>query len=187
MDAGTYTFDSSVEVRLTNLLGIGPLKTPTIRMEGPTTVERAASTAPSPGRFQAQLTLKEMNLTGKVLGINVALRLNPSQASRGLVEGRADPGSANPRQPDPIGMLDSSFDVYVEITTPLGTMLNRDPVGMKSRIKSVPPEWARYRQYTPPRTLFDKVVGSIIADMLHATHVVKLVFPQPPVDPGPRG
>ena len=58
---------------------------------------------------------------------------------------------------------------------------------MKSRIKSVPPDWARYRQYTPPRTLFDKVIGSIIADMLHATHVVELVESKPPVGPIPLG
>jgi hypothetical protein len=187
MNAGAYTFDSTVELRLTNLLGIAPLRTPKIKLSGPTTVERAASTAPSPGRFAARLTLKQMNLSGKVLGIDVTLGLNANQASTGIVEGRADPHSPDPSSPDPMGTLDSSFDVYIEITTPLGTLQNREPVGMKSRIKSVPPDWARYRQYTPPRTLFDKVIGSIIADMLHATHVVKLMEPQSPVDPKPAG
>jgi hypothetical protein len=124
MDAGVYAFDSSVEIRLTNLLGIAPLTTPRIRLGGPTTVERAASTAPSPGRFAARLRLLQMDLTGKVLGVDVTLRLNASRASTGIVEGRSDPRSPDPNSPNPIGNLDSSFDVYVEITTPLGTLQN---------------------------------------------------------------
>ena len=71
--------------------------------------------------------------------------------------------------------MKSHFDVYIEITTPFGTMYNKEPVGMRAQLKAVPPDWARYRQYTPPRTFFDKVIGKVIADALHATHVVKLV------------
>jgi hypothetical protein len=179
MDGGTYKFDSTVEIRLTNFLGIPRVTTPPIKLRGPATVVRSRSTAPGPGKFRADLQLTEMNLTGKVLGVEVKVSLNSDHDSKGAVEGRADPKSPNPQRPDPIGMLKSNFDVYINVTTPFGTTVNKEPIGMRAQIKSVPPDWAKYKQYTPPRTLFDKVVGMMMADLLHATHVVKLVNPKP--------
>lgn len=179
MEGGTYKFDSSVEIQLTRFLGIPRGTTPVIKLTGPATVVRSESTSPARGKFRAEVQLSEMNLKGKVLGIEIKVNLNRDYQSKGVVEGRADPKSKDPRKPDPIGMLKSSFDVYVEVTTPFGTMYNKEPVGMRAQIKAVPPPWAKYRQYTPPRTLFDKVVGMMMADMLHATHVVKLDSKQP--------
>ena len=182
MNGKTYTFNSTAEIQLTKLLGIPKLKTPRIRLSGPTRISRADSTAPAPGRFFAGTTLEELNLTGKLMGVDIKVSLNPDHASKGAIEGKADPKSKDPARPDPQGTLKSYFDVYVNITTPLGTLINKDPVRMEAQIRQVPPAWARYRQYSPPRTLFDKVIGSIIADMLHATHVVKLDEPR-----GPKG
>jgi hypothetical protein len=175
MNASTYTFDSTAEIQLTKLLGIPKLGTPKIRLKGPTTIRRSDSTSPAPGKFFAETTVTEMNLSGKVLGVEVKVKLNKDYTSKGAIEGRADPQSKNPRKPEPIGALKSYFDIYVDITTPLGTAFNKEPVRMQAQIRQVPPSWARYKQYSPPRTLFDKVIGSIIADALHATHVVKLV------------
>jgi len=175
MNASTYTFNSAAEIQLTRLLGIPKLTTPKIKFTGPTKILRANSTAPSPGRFFAETTLQEMNLTGKVLGVDVKASLNPDYTSKGGIEGRADPKSKDPNSPDPAGKLRSYFDVFISISTPLGTLINKEPVRMEAQIKQVPPAWARYKQYSPPRTLFDKVIGSIIADALHATHVVELI------------
>jgi hypothetical protein len=177
MNASTYTFNSTAEIQLTKLLGIPKLKTPRIRLSGPTRIDRADSAAPSPGRFFAETTLKEMNLSGKILGVQVKVSLSTDHVSKGGIEGRADPRSKDPKKPEPIGKLRSYFDVFINISTPLGTLVNKDPVRMEAQIRQVPPSWARYKQYSPPRTLFDKVIGSIIADALHATHVVRLVDP----------
>lgn len=180
MNASTYTFNSTAEIQLTKLLGIPKLKTPKIKLSGPARISRTDSTAPSPGRFFAETTLEELNLTGKLMGINIKVSLNTDHASKGAIEGKADPKSKDPHKPDPKGPLKSYFDVFVNIATPLGTLVNKEPVRMEAQIRQVPPAWARYRQYSPPRTLFDKVIGSIIADMLHATHVVKFVNEQAP-------
>jgi len=175
MNASTYTFKSTAEIQLTKLLGVPKLKTPRIRLSGPTKIERAASTSPSPGRFFAATTLQEMNLSAKLLGVDVKVSLNPDYISQGGIEGRADPKSKDPGSPEPIGNLKSYFDVFMQISTPLGTLVNKEPVRMEAQIRQVPPSWARYKQYSPPRTLFDRLIGSIIADALHATHVVRLV------------
>jgi hypothetical protein len=183
MDASTYSFDSTAEIRLTKLLGFPRVTTPMIRLRGPTTVERSASIAPAPGKFQADTRLKEMNLRGKLLGVEIRVTLNDAyRPSTGKIEGRADPQSPDPNSPEPIGTLKSTFDVYFEITTPLGTLHNQEPVGMQAQIKSVPPDWAKYRQYSPPRNLIDKVVGMIIAQALHASHVIRYGGPGPIVD-----
>lgn len=175
MNASTYTFDSTAEIQLTRLMGIPKLGTPRIKLKGPTTIRRSESTSPAPGRFRAETTITKLNLSGKIMGAAVNITLNKSFLSKGAIEGRADPKSKNPGKPEPIGALKSYFDIYVDITTPVGTAFNKEPVRMQAQIRQVPPSWARYKQYSPPRTLFDKVIGSIIADALHATHVVKLV------------
>jgi hypothetical protein len=175
MNAATYRFESTAEIQLTKLLGIPRLSTPKIKLRGPTTIERSDSTAPSPGRFFAETKMKEMNLSGKIFGIEVKVSLNGDHASKGAIEGRANPKSKDPQKPDPVGKLRSYFDVFINISTPLGTLVNKEPVRMEAHIQKVPPAWAKYRQYSPPRTLFDKVIGSIIADALHATHIVKLI------------
>jgi hypothetical protein len=185
MDASTYTFDSTAEIRLRNVLGIPRLSTAMIRLRGPTTVYRAASTAPAAGRFQAETELKEMNLHGKLFGVDIRVTLNDQRSSKGEISGRSDPGSPDPASPEPIGALRSTFDVYMNVAMPFGTLVNNDPIGMRAQIKSVPPDWAKYRQYTPPRSLFDKIVGMMIAEALHASHVVKIKVPQP--GPGPAG
>jgi hypothetical protein len=179
MDGGKYTFDSAVELQLTKFMGIPRGTTPVIKLRGPATVARSPSTAPSSGKFHADVELTDMSLTGKVFGVEIKVNLNKDFKSTGAIEGRADPKSKNPKSPEPIGVLNSNFNVYVDVTTPVGTMYNKDPVGMRAQINAVPPKWARYKQYTPPRTLFDKVVGMIMADMLHATHVVKLEKSEP--------
>jgi hypothetical protein len=180
MDGGRYTFDSAVELQLTKFMGIPRGTTPTIKLRGPATVVRSPSTSPAAGKFHADVEMTDINLTGKVFGVEIKVRLNKDFKSTGAVDGRADPKSKNPKSPEPLGMLNSTFNVYVDVTTPAGTMYNKEPVGMRAQIKEVPPSWARYKQYTPPRTLFDKAIGMIMADMLHATHVVKLVNLKPP-------
>jgi hypothetical protein len=175
----TYKFDSTAEIQLTKLLGIPKLGSPKISLKGPTTIHRSDSTSPAPGKFLAETTVTEMNLSGKLQGVDVKVTLNSDYTSKGAIEGRADSKSPNPSSPEPIGVLKSYFDIYVNIATPLGTLFNKEPVRMQAQIKQVPPSWARYKQYSPPRTFFDKVIGSIIADALHATHVVKLVETKP--------
>jgi len=99
MDKSVYSFDSTVEMQLTKLLGIPRLKTPKIKLRGPTTVERSASTAPAPGRFRAELRLTNLALKGKVLGVEIKVNLNSSYESKGAVEGKADPRSSDPSKP----------------------------------------------------------------------------------------
>ena len=190
MDGGIDTFESNVEIRLAGFLRINRLATPRFSLRGKAKVERAASTSPEIARFQALMTLKEMNLVGRVLGAKIKLSLSPTQESKGIVEGRADPRSLDPTQPDPTGTLKSRFDVYVEITTPQGTMYNKEPLSMKAKLRSVPPGWAKYKQSIPSTTLFDKAMDALTADIVNATLTVKLVSSKPlptvaPVDSKP--
>ena len=186
MDAATYRFDSTAEVELTRLLGLPRVKTPKIKLAGPTTIERAHSVSPAPGKFQAKTTIKELNLSGKVLGVKVSVSLNRDHKSEGAIEGRADPNSVDPNKPEPIGRLKSYFHVYVSVTTPFGVLYNKEPVEMRATIDSIPPSRAKYKQYSPPRDLFDKIFRTIAAQMQCAAHNVKLVK-DVPARPGPQG
>src|SRR5260370_39360185 len=102
MDGATYTFNSTAEVQLTGVLGFPRLKTPKIKLAGPTTIERSASTSPSPGKFRAKTTMKELSLSGKMLGAKISVTLNGDFTSEGFIEGRADPHSPDPSKPEPI-------------------------------------------------------------------------------------
>ena len=186
MKAETYRFNSDAQIRLKKLLGFPGVLTPKIKLKGPTVIHRDASTAPSPGRFSAKLTMREMNLAGKVLGAKVKVALNddPSFPSEGLVEGRAEPHSPDPQSPEPIGMQKSHFDVFIKISTPFGTFFNDKPVVMRAALKSVPPDWAKYRQYSPPRDFLDKVTRSIVAQATCDWHQVYDVESVPDVNLG---
>lgn len=186
MDASTYTFESTAQMRLTKLLGIPGVTTPIVALAGPTTVSRAASTAPAPGRFRAETRLTAMNLRGTVLGVTITATLNDDYQSTGAIEGRADPKSPDPNKPEPIGSLKSTFKVWVKIVTPLGTLINKDSVDVEAQIKTIPPAYARYLQHSPPRNLYEKKMDLLIAELVHATHIVKFddPLPRPPVRKG---
>lgn len=177
MDEQTYTFDSTAEIRLARLLGIPRLRTPLISLAGPTRIHRSHSTSPSPGQFLARTTMQEMELTGTLLGVTVTVILNDAYDSEGTIEGQADPNSPDPAKPEPRGRLRSSFNVYVEVATPFGTFVNDQPVQMEATIKEIPPAYARYQQYSPPRDLIEKTMRYVAGEMQCAVHKVQIVLP----------
>lgn len=187
MDAATYRFNSTAEVQLTKLFGLPRLKTPKIKLEGPTRVNRADSTSPAPGRFRATTTMTELNLSGKMLGAKVSVTLNDKyKTSEGAIEGRADPKSSDPNKPDPIGPLKSYFHVFVSVKTPFFTISNKEPIDMKATIASIPPDRGKYKQYSPPRDLYDAIFRTIFAQMQCAVHNVIYVDGAPD-RPRPQG
>jgi hypothetical protein len=173
MDAATYRFNSTAEIQLAKLLGFPRLKGPKIKLAGPTTIARDKSTSPAPGKFQVKTTMQQLDLSGKLLGVPVSVKLNSSKTSAGLTEGRADPNSSDPKSPDPIGNLKSNFLVYIQVNTPFGVLSNQEPIEMRATIKSMPPDPGKYRQYSPARDLFDDKFR-IAAQMQCAVHDVKL-------------
>ena len=179
MNGAMYTFDSTAEVQLNRILGLPGVRSPTIRLAGPTRIVRNDSVSPAPGRFYAKTTIVEMNLSGKLLGTRVELSLNRSHSSDGAVEGRADPKSPDPKKPEPIGLLKSYFSVYLRVKTPFGELSNKEPIEMRATIKSIPPDRAKYKQFSPPRDLYDKIFRTIAAQMQCAVHSVTLVGRKP--------
>jgi hypothetical protein len=175
MDGATYQFNSTAEIQLTRLLGFQRLTAPKIKLSGPTTIVRDKSTSPAPGKFRARTTMKELTLSGKLLGAPVTVTLNSSKVSEGFTDGRADPGSSDPSSPEPIGPLKSNFLVYVQVSTPFGTLVNQEPVEMRATISSMPPDPGKYRQYSPARDLYDDKF-KIAAQMQCAAHNVSLVL-----------
>jgi hypothetical protein len=187
MNGATYTLDSTAEIQLARVLGFPRLRLPTVKLKGPTTVRTSRSTRPAAGRFRAVTRMQDLRLTGKVMGLPITVTLNPRLPTEGVVEGRADPNSSDPSSPDPIGPLKSTFDVFVRVDTPLGELFNKEPVRMGATIASIPPDRGRYRQYSPPRDLYDKVFRTVAAQMQCAVHQVRHPTPSGPRKARPLG
>jgi hypothetical protein len=187
MNGATYTLDSTAEIELARVLGFPRLRLPKVKLKGPTTVRTSKSTRPSPGRFRAETRMRDLNLSGRIMGMPVRVSLNPRRPTIGMVEGRADPNSADPMSPEPIGPLKSTFDVFVRVQTPFGELYNKEPVAMGATIGSIPPDRGRYRQYSPPRDLYDKIFRTIAAQMQCAVHQVRHVTPGPGKKSAPIG
>lgn len=159
--AGTDAFDSSALITLDLSLIGGP--TLTVTVAGPTIVERSKPYNPGDGRMTIDTEIVSLHLTGMTALGPVVVRESSFRESTGQVT-QQTPGEDFP--------ADSFFDVFVEIDTPLGTFLNKDPILLQAVIDSLPPF---QKEYTPPPFIGVPLYttnGRQVGVITHASHYV---------------
>lgn len=129
--AGTDIFDSGAQVEI----DLGEFGTERLLLNGPTTVQRGdPHFPPSANNKTIDTEILSMDLVGQSpkLG-SIRLRESPTRSSVGTVT-QQTPGVDFP--------ANSSFDVFVEIDTALGTLHNKQPIRIQcaaSGLRGIPP------------------------------------------------
>ena len=140
----------------------GPVVSATVK--GPTKVRRGGPIEQPDGRTIVDNEIISLELTGGTTSFPITVRENSARKSNGIIR-QQTPGVDFP--------ADSFFDIYVEITTPLGVLHNKQPIRLGAVINAIPPLQA---QYIPEETFVGVDLfaadGTRVGILRHAAHFV---------------
>ena len=137
-----------------------------VTLNGPTTIARGSVRVGPSDRREIPTTMTALDLDGmlesggETLG-PLSVRLNPDQPSTGriIADGL---GSDFPAT--------SFFDIFLQITTPLGILHNDVPIHMHADIPRIPPLFTLYQPDNEPIPLKSSD-GRTVGMIRHAAHV----------------
>jgi hypothetical protein len=152
---GDDHFCSTAQVQVD--LGQGPFTVGDL--SGATTVRRGAAISGPDGQIEIPIEMLQLDLAS--MSSPLAIHLNPLLPSVGL---------ARQMQNGPLYPLDSFFDVFVTIESPLGPLHNENPLRMSALITSLPPGPSPPFQSQSPVQLFDQqgVPRGLLLQVTHA-------------------
>jgi hypothetical protein len=160
--AGTDSFSSFARVHV-HINGVGDFA---VTLNGPTTIQRGPVQLGQNELRVIQTGMTQLELAGpiEVKGESIgtlSVNVSPTKPSLGLITQNA-PGSDFPAL--------SSFDLYLQFTTPLGVLHNDDPIHMHATITDIPPIFTVYNPENEPIPLKSND-GTVVGEIDHAAHV----------------
>ncbi len=153
------SFPSGADM-LIELNGIGPVNA---TLNGPTIVQRGdPADDDGDGLTEIQTEIVSMNLTGVTQYGPVSATQSQTRPSHGIVKQQTQ-GADYPAE--------SFFDVFVELSTPLGPLHNQDPVRVQTIIDAIPPILAFYQTVYPAAVPLYNANGYQVGFIRYVVHI----------------